>query len=439
MKRRVVVTGIGCVTPLGADTGTLWNRLTNGRSGVGPLTLFDASSFPVRIAAEVRDWDLSDVGEDPRDWDHCPRQTTFAIGASIKAARDAGIDASRIDPLRFGVYLGCGEPFADFTRFTQSICNSCADGRYQPESFKETALRVFDPRSEREFEPNLPASHLAALFDAQGPNVNCIAACVSSAQAIGEATRLIRRGNADLMLAGGAHSTIHPFGVTGFQRLAALSTRNSDPESAVRPFDRDRDGFVIGEGSAVFVLEELEHARRRNVDIWGEIRGYGSSQDAYRVTDSHPDGRGPTNAIRRALDDARLDGDEIDYINAHGTGTVLNDKVETLALKRAFGQQAYNIPISSTKSMMGHATTACAAIEMAVCLLAIRHGVVPPTINYENPDPECDLDYVPNTARTVNCRHVLSNSIGFGGQNAALVVSRYDERSRSTIPVRRAA
>ena len=439
MKRRVVITGIGCVTPLGADTEILWDQLTNGRSGVGPLTLFDASSFPVRIAAEVRDWDLSDAGEDPRDWDHCPRQTTFAVGAGIKAARQSGIDVSRIDPLRFGVYLGCGEPFADFTRFTQSIRNSSTNGQYRPKNFKETALRVFDTRSEREFEPNLSASHLAALFDAQGPNVNCIAACVSSAQAIGEATRLIRRDHADLMLAGGAHSTIHPFGVTGFQRLSALSTNNSNPASAVRPFDRDRDGFVIGEGSAVFVLEELEHARRRNVEIWGEIRGYGSSQDAYRVTDTHPDGRGPTIAIRRALDDARLDGGEIDYINAHGTGTVLNDKVETLALKQAFGQQAYNIPISSTKSMMGHATTACGAIEMAVCLLAIRHGVVPPTINYENPDPECDLDYVPNTARMVDCRNVLSNSIGFGGQNAALVVSRYDEQSRSTVPVRRAA
>ncbi len=361
------------------------------------------------------------------------------MGAAIKAFREADAGEAGIDPLRFGVYLGCGEAFEDFNRFTRVLSSASEDGQYKPESFTETALRIFDPDALREFEPHMPASHLAALFDAQGPNANCIAACASSAQAIGESAKIIRRGDADLMLSGGAHSMIHPFGLTGFQRLSALSTRNSEPASAVRPFDRDRDGFVIGEGAAVFVLEELEHARRRGAEIWGELTGYGSSQDAYRVTDSHPGGRGASTAIRRALEDAELNLDEIDYINAHGTGTLINDKVETLAIKHVFGQQAYNIPISSSKSMLGHLTTACGAIELAVCLMAIRYGVVPPTINYETPDPECDLDYVPNTAREIGCRHVLSNSIGFGGQNAALIVSGYDERSRSAAASRRAA
>jgi 3-oxoacyl-[acyl-carrier-protein] synthase II len=300
-------------------------------------------------------------------------------------------------------------------------------------------LRIFDHGAEREYEPNMPAAHLAALFGAEGPNANCIAACVSSAQAIGESTRLIRRGEADIMLCGGAHSTIHPFGVTGFCRLEALSTRNSEPESAVRPFDRERDGFVIGEGAAVLILEELEHARLRGAEIWAELSGYGSSQDAYRVTDTHPEGRGTVSAIQRAMADAGLNVDEIDYINAHGTGTVLNDRVETLALKRAFGQQAYRIPISSSKSMLGHSTTACGAVELTVCVLALRHRVLPPTINYHTPDPECDLDYIPNASREASCKHVLSNSIGFGGQNAALLVSRFDEQSRSSVAARSAA
>ena len=250
---------------------------------------------------------------------------------------------------------------------------------------------------------------------------------------------MIRQGEADAMLCGGAHSVIHPFGVTGFERLSALSKHNDDPQSAVRPFDADRDGFVIGEGAAMFLIERLEHAQKRGAEILGEIRGYGASQDAYRVTDTHPEGRGTTAAIRRALAEARLNPEDIHYINAHGTGTVLNDKVETLALKRAFGQHAYNIPISSTKSMLGHATTACGAIELAVCLLSLRAGVVPPTMNHETPDPDCDLDYVPHHAREVKCYHALSNNVGFGGQNAAMIVSRYDEMSPSCAAMSRAA
>jgi 3-oxoacyl-[acyl-carrier-protein] synthase II len=437
--RRVVITGLGCVTPLGGTPESLWAGLLAGRSGAGPLTLFDASRYPVRIAAEVRDWSLADAGADPAPWRRAPRQTSFALGAALHAARSAGLPHRRLDPLRFGIYLGCGEAFEDFPSFIESVAQVSGRGEFQAASFLPTALRIFDPDAEPEYEPNTAASHLAALLGAEGPNLNCIAACVSSAQAIGQSLRMIRRGAADVMLAGGAHSTIHPFGLTGFHRLSTLSQRNDDPEHAARPFDRDRDGFVVGEGGAAFVLEELDHARRRGAEIWAEVTGYGSAQDAYRITDTHPEGRGTVAAIERALHDARLNPDDIDYVNAHGTGTELNDRIETIALKRALGAAAYRIPVSSTKSMLGHATTACAAIELAVCVLALRHGAVPPTINLENPDPECDLDYVPNVARDVDCRHVLSDSIGFGGQNAALVVSRFDDASPSTIPLHRAA
>jgi len=439
MTRRVVITGMGCVTPIGTEVHELEKNLTAGYVGVRRLSLFNADNFPVQIAAEVHDWDLSDVGENPARWRGCPRQTTFAIGAGLKAARQAGLDTQSFDPRRLGVYLGCGEPFEDFDVFARSLRTSLDSGQCDTDAFFQTALRIFDPDAEREYEPDMPAIHLAKLLDAQGPNANCIAACVSSTQAIGEAARLIRHGEADVMLCGGAHSTIHPFGVTGFRRLSALSTRNDDPQAAVRPFDVDRDGFVIGEGGAAFIIEELAHAQRRGVEILGELTGYGTAQDAYRVTDTHPDGRGTATALRRALAAARLDPEDIDYINAHGTGTVLNDKVETRAIKQAFGRHAYQIPISSTKSMLGHATTACGAIELVICMITLRSGVVPPTVNHDTPDPECDLDYVPHHARSVPCTHVLSNNIGFGGQNAALIVSRFNERLRAVVSVRKAA
>jgi 3-oxoacyl-[acyl-carrier-protein] synthase II len=292
------------------------------------------------------------------------------------------------------------------------------------------AFRLWRSEEQWEQEPHLPAAHIAGLFDAQGPNLNCIAACASATQAIGEAGEIIRRGDADAMICGGAHSMIHPFGITGLDRLEALSRHNDNPPAAVRPFDRTRDGFVVGEGGAILVLEELERARRRGADIWGELTGYGSAQDAFRITDSHPEGRGAASCMAQALASARLNPEQVDYINAHGTGTVVNDKVETAAVKRVFGTQARRVPISSTKSMIGHLTTAGGAVELAICLLVLRHGAVPPTINYNERDPECDLDYVPNQARQVRCRHILSNSFGFGGQNAALVVSRADAANR---------
>lgn len=429
MTRRIVVTGMGCVTPIGNSISELKTGLYSGRIGVRHLSLFDASSFPVQIAAEVQNWDMSACGEDPRRWNSTPRQTQFAIGAGLEAARHAGISDWQGSAERFGVYLGCGEPFADFQTFVRTVHDSLESGDCEPSAFLQNALKVFNPETECEFEPDMPGIHLASMLGAEGPIANCIAACVSSTQAIGEAARMIEQNETDIMLCGGAHSTIHPFGLTGFQRLSALSTHNADPQSAVRPFDADRDGFVIGEGAGMFIIEDLEHALARGAEILGEVSGYGSSQDAYRVTDSHPEGRGTTAAIGQALASAKMNPEDIHYINAHGTGTVLNDRVETLAIKHAFGQQAYRIPVSSTKSMLGHATTACGAIELAVSLISLQAGVIPPTLNHDTPDADCDLDYVPHTPRELSCRHILTNNIGFGGQNAALIVSRYDGRS----------
>ena len=410
MRRRVVVTGLGCVTPLGAEVQTLWQRLVEGRSAIGPIALFDAGSFPVQIAAEVRDWDISDVGEDPQRWKQEPRQTLFAVAAAKKAVHSAGLEEAPSDPLRFGVSLGCGETYPDFERFGRLMALAVGGGRFQSETFLRESLTNGYLSCEAPWEPNLPASYLAGMFDAHGPNANYTAACVSSSHALGEAADIIRRGEADIMLAGGAHSMIHPFGLTGFHRLSVLSTRND--HTAMRPFDRDRDGFVLGEGAAVVVLEELKHARKRGAEIWGELTGFGSAQNAFRITDSHPEGRGISDCVNRALDDARLNPDQIDYVNAHGTGTVDNDRVETLGLRKVFGDRAYKIPISSTKSMVGHLTTACGALDLVVCLMSLRTGVVHPTINYETPDPECDLDYVPNHAREVSLKHVLSTSFG---------------------------
>ena len=423
MRRRVVVTGAGWVTPLGAQIEPVWKRLLAGESGVGYITLFDAGNFPTKIAAEVRNWDISDVGENPEGWKYQGRHTHFAIGAGKKAMADSGLDLGRIDPTRFGVYTGSGEGQQDFDRFTQMIVAALDGPNLDLAKFTRKGLEVLNPIAELEQEPNMPAGHLASLFNAQGPNVNCLTACAASSQAIGEATEIIRRGEADVMLSGGTHTMIHPFGVTGFCLLTALSTRNDEPTRASRPFDRERDGFVLGEGAGMVVLEALEHAQARGAKIYGEIVGYGSTADAFRITDTHPEGRGAISCIRMALADAGVD--RVDYINAHGTSTTVNDKVETLAVKQVFGEEAYRIPVSSTKSMMGHLIAAAGATELIFCLLAIRDNVLPPTINYEYPDPECDLDYVPNVARRTRCDTALSNSFGFGGQNISLIVRRF--------------
>jgi 3-oxoacyl-[acyl-carrier-protein] synthase II len=292
-------------------------------------------------------------------------------------------------------------------------------------AFAKQGLETLHPMAELEQEPHMPAAHMASMFNAQGPNANCLTACAASSQAIGEAAELIRRGEAEAMLSGGTHSMIHPFGVTGFNLLTALSTRNDAPTKASRPFDKDRDGFVLGEGSAMLVLEELDHAKARGANIYAEILGYGSTADAYRITDTHPEGRGASSCIRLALEDAGLNPSDVNYVNAHGTSTDVNDRVESLAIKTVFGERAYKTPVSSTKSMLGHLIAAAGATELIICLMAIRDNVLPPTINYETPDPECDLDYIPNAARPARCDVALSNSFGFGGQNISLIVGRF--------------
>jgi len=426
MRRRVVITGIGCVTPLGTEIETTWNRLLNGESGIGYISLFDASNFPTKISAEIRDWDISDVGENPERWKYQGRHTHFAVGAGKKAIADSGIQDAKLDPTRFGVYTGSGEGQQDFMRFTQMMVAGIDGDTLDIAKFTKKGLEVLHPIAELEQEPNMPAGHLASLFGAQGPNLNCLTACAASSQAIGEATEIIRRGEVDVMLSGGTHTMIHPFGVTGFNLLTALSTFNENPQKASRPFDRNRDGFVLGEGAGMVVLEDLEFARARGARIYGEICGYGSTADAFRITDTHPEGRGAISCIRMALDDAQVARDKVDYINAHGTSTSVNDRVETLAIKEVFGDRAYKIPVSSTKSMLGHLIAAAGATEVIFCLLAIRDNVVPPTTNYETPDPDCDLDYVPNTAREVPCNTVMTNSFGFGGQNISLVIKRFN-------------
>ena len=424
-RRRVVVTGMGCVTPLGVRADQLWKNLVAGASGVGYTTNFDASRFPTKISAEIRDWSVADEGLTDPMWSRIHRHTRFASGAALQAMRDAGLpDGLPSDPTRLGVYLGSGEGKQDFMAFMRMMALALNGENFDVASFTKSGFELLQPLNEVEQDPNMPAAHVASLFDAQGPNLNCLTACAASSQAIGEAVELVRRGEADVMLSGGTHSMIHPFGITGFNLLTALSTRNDEPTRASRPFDNDRDGFVIGEGSAMVVLEELEHARRRGATIHGEILGYGSTADAYRITDTHPEGRGAAACISLALADAGLAPADIDYINAHGTSTSVNDRVETLAIKKVFGERAYATPVSSTKSMMGHLIAAAGATELIVCMLAIRDGVLPPTINYETPDPECDLDYVPNRAREATCDVALSNSFGFGGQNISLIVGR---------------
>ncbi|MBP90433.1 MAG: beta-ketoacyl-[acyl-carrier-protein] synthase II [Planctomycetaceae bacterium] len=425
MRRRVVITGIGSINPMGHDVEAVWSGLKESQSGVGYTTIFDASKFPTRISAEVKGWDITDAGEDAELWKHRGRHSLFAAGAARQAIDSSGVLDTGIEPTRLGVYLGAGEGSQDFNSFTRMMTAALEGGEFDLAKFTKAGLEILNPTVELEQEPNMPAGHLAAMFNAQGPNVNCLTACAASSQAVGEATETIRRGDADAMISGGTHSMIHPFGVTGFNLLTALSTSNDEPTKASRPFDRLRDGFVLGEGAAMVILEELEHAKKRGAHIYGEILGYGSTADAYRITDIHPEGRGAIGCMRMAIKDAGIDPSDVDYVNAHGTSTTVNDRVETRACREVFGDNAMQTPVSSTKSMMGHLIAAAGVTELIVCLMAIRDNVLPPTINYENPDPECDLDYIPNKAREANCDFALNNSFGFGGQNISLVVGGF--------------
>ena len=420
---------MGCITPLGHSVDQLFEAQIAGRSGVDWIAHFNARRFPTKFAAQVKEFDLARHVSDPKRWVHSGPNSKFAAAAAQQALTDAGlIYDTKVDRTRFGVYVGAGEGIHDFDHFVSLIART-----YQPErrevdraAFTEGGLREFHPGREFEQELHTTAAHLAGHFNLEGPNYTCLTACAASSQAIGEAVWLIRQGDADLMLSGGSHSMIHPFGLTGFNLLTALSTHNEDPSRASRPFDLRRDGFVLGEGSGMLVLEELEHARRRGAKIYAELTGYGSTADAFAVTDSHPDGRGAVACIEAALRDAALTPEDIGYINAHGTSTRVNDRVETLAIKQSFGAHAYKVPVSSSKSMLGHLIAAAGAVELIISTMTLLRGVLPPTINYETPDPECDLDYIPNAAREKRVRHVLSNSFGFGGQNISLIVSRFD-------------
>jgi 3-oxoacyl-[acyl-carrier-protein] synthase II len=428
MRRRVVITGMGAITPLGHSVRQTIEAQLNGANGVGAIESFNARRFPTTFAAQVKNFNLPRFIPDSRRWLHSGVNSQFAAVAAQEALQHAGLlDDARVDRNRFGVYLGSGEGIQDFHNLLSCIYQAYRRETRQVETavFEGGALKSFHPERESEQELHTTPAHLAAHFDLRGPNYNCLTACAASSQAVGEATELIRHGDADLMLVGGAHSMIHPFGVSGFIRLTALSMRNEAPDKASRPFDLNRDGFVLGEGAAMLVLEDLQHAKRRRADILAEVTGYGSTADAFRVTDSHPDGRGAISCMEGALNSSGLDRSDIGYINAHGTSTKVNDSVESLSIKKVFGEQAYRIPVSSTKSMMGHLIAAAGAVELITCVEVLRRGVMPPTINYETPDPECDLDYVPGSAREKRVQHALSNSFGFGGQNISLIVSRF--------------
>ncbi len=433
MSRRVVITGMGCVTPLGHDVETLWKRLLAGESGVAMTTRFDATTFPTRFSGEVKGFDLADaLGDDAKRHAHASLNAKFALGAAMQAWRSACLDKDlALDATRIGVYLGGGEGPIDFFPFAESALAGCHNdaGDIIPLDtvrWAEKAMTVLSGTEELEQEPNLSGAHLAVQFGAEGPNLNTLTACAASTQALGEAANIIRYGDADIMISGGTHSMIHPLGVTGFNRLTALSTRNDSCLTASRPFNRTRDGFVLGEGAGVLILEELTHARQRGAPILAEIVGFGSTADAFRITDIHETGRGATAAMQTALAHAELSPTDIDYISAHGTSTEENDKIETRAIQNVFGDSAGAVAISSIKSMLGHLIAAAGAVELITCVLAIRDGVVPPTINHEQNDPNCPLDYVPNQARKLPVGTALSNSFGFGGQNDTLIVSAYE-------------
>jgi 3-oxoacyl-[acyl-carrier-protein] synthase II len=427
LKRRVVVTGTGAVSPLGLGVEENWKALLEGRSGISKISLFDSSTFPTKIGGEVKPFDLEALCPGAQQVSYAGRNTHFAVAAAQMAYTQAGLDKCDYDPFRMGIYLGSGEGAQDFFNFVDVILKSSTGPDVNTADFLKLGEKRFRPLREIEQEPNMPAAHLAGLFRANGPNSNCLTACAASSQAIGEATELIRLGKADIVMSGGTHSMLHPFGIAGFNLLTALSTWTEEPERASRPFDRKREGFILGEGAGIVILEELEHAQKRGAKILGEVIGYGSTADAYRLTDAHPEGRGAIKAMRGALGDAGIGPKEINYINAHGTSTEVNDKVETKAIREVFGKDAYNIPVSSTKSMMGHLIAAAGAVELIVCLLTIRDGIIPPTINYEYPDPECDLDYVPNKAKKARVDTALSNSFGFGGQNITLIVREFKD------------
>lgn len=435
MRERVVITGMGLVCPMGHDVETVWEGILSGKHGFGQTTIFDASTFPSKFGAEVKGFDLAGRIRYPELHSHANRGAMFVIGAAAEACRQAGIEIETdaptdgIDRRRMGIYLGAGEGSVDNENFFGALVRAWDNAAHAMDwgAWAEVAFSKMTAMRELEQEPNMPAGHIAVLTGARGITLSCLTACAASTQAVGEAAMLIRHGRADIMIAGGAHSMIHPLGVTGFNRLTALSTRNDSPETASRPFSASRDGFVLGEGGAIVILESLSSAKRRGAKILSELIGFGSSSDAFRVTDMHEEARGAVQAMRAAMKDAGVTCRDIDYISTHGTSTAENDHIETLAIKTVFGEHAKNVPASSPKSMFGHLIGATGCAELITCVLAIRDGVLPPTMNLHDPDPELDLDYVPNAPRKADVKTVMSESFGFGGQNNVLIIRRFSE------------
>lgn len=423
-RRRVVITGMGVATPAGCSLERFWQRLTSGCSAVGPIESFDASAYPTRVAAEIRDEETG-TGSSAKLW----KIARFASAAADNAILDSRLLRSAYDPARVGVLVAAGpggydpaEVFAPCAAASSAGMESFDWGAFIRTLQAERKKTSGQPRG-----PGTVPALIAHRYRFLGPVMTVMTACAAGTQALGDAARWIRNGMADLVVAGGSDSELYPMGLAAFCLLGALSTRNDEPGRASRPFDNARDGFVIGEGAGILVMEELNHARRRDARIYGEVAGFGSAGDAYRITDPHPDGKGAVQAMRHALRDARIQSSQVGYINAHGTSTTANDRIETRAIKQVFGADAFRIPISSTKSMIGHLTVAAGAVEAVATLLTLTTGIIHPTINYETPDPDCDLDYVPNRSRRANVEYALSNSFGFGGQCASLILRAWNE------------
>jgi len=412
METRVVVTGLGVISAVGNDVSSFWQALKAGKNGVGPIATFDASKFDSRIAGEVKGFDPGFYGMSSKDLKRMDKFVQYAVAAATQAIKSSGLDLNKEDRTRIGVLIGSG--IGSLHTIEEEFKVYLEKGPSKLSPFLIPMLII-----------NEASGHVAMTFGLKGPN-SCVAtACASGSHAIGDAFKILERGDAEVMVCGGTESCITAMGVGGFCALKGLSTRNDEPEKASRPFDRERDGFVIAEGCGLVVMETLEHAKKRNAPILAEITGYGMSCDAYHITAPDPEGDGAARAMTEALKDAQTKPEEVDYLNAHGTSTKLNDKIETIAIKKALGAHAKKVMVSSTKSMTGHLLGAAGGVEFIVCCLAIKEGVVPPTINYEYPDPDCDLDYVPNTARKAEVDVCMSNSLGFGGHNATLVVKKF--------------
>jgi 3-oxoacyl-[acyl-carrier-protein] synthase II len=409
--RRVVVTGLGLVTPLGTGVEKTWKALCAGESGIGRITKFDPTGYDAQIAGEVRDFDPAQFIE-KKEIKKMDRFIHYAVGAAQLAVDDAGLKVAPEEATKVGVYIGSGIGGLGSIEHYHNVLKEKGPGRVSPFFIPMTII-------------NLASGQVAIRIGAKGPNSCAVTACATGNHCIGDACRLIQRGDADVMVAGGAEAAVTPLGVAGFAAAKALSFRNDEPRRASRPFDKDRDGFVLGEGAGVVVIEELEHARRRGVRIYGELVGYGMNSDAYHITAPPEEGEGAVRCMELALKDAGIGKDQVGYINAHGTSTMA-DAIETRAIKSLFGEQAFRIPVSSTKSMTGHLLGAAGGVEAVFSVLALFHGILPPTINLENPDPACDLDYVPNKARPAAIKVALSNSFGFGGVNACLIFRRLD-------------